>query len=237
MKTRVQTAAEKKSFGCGIFMSLLTCLLIATVFSSGCQTYKVEAFGVAKKKLQKNSTFVVVVRYDEKALEKQDAKRLRKMTERALTKKGLVLVENKETADTVVIVRCIIGPPHKRKKTEYISKPDPEVYAEEPYTDSEFAVVNWNPSETAVEVEYTVYTKCLVMRGFPGKKHSGNVTKPKELWRVEVRDTNEVGELKTMMPYLVIAATKYAGKTIDGSKNVRIRINGKKVRDLEAAAE
>ncbi len=116
-------------------------------------------------------------------------------------------------------------------------EPSSTPYPDPAYEDSEFAVVNWNSPEKSVEVDYTVFTKCLVMRGYSGKKYFRNTTKPKELWKVEVRDTNKVSELKTIMPYLVIAAAKYAGDTIKGVKNVRIRKDGKRVRELQAAVE
>jgi len=230
-------AAGKKSFGCGVvtFFSLL--LLITVVFSSGCQTYTIGVSGVSQEKPQTNSTFVVVVSCDEKMLDKESSQQLRKMTEHVLTKKGLVLAENKAIADTVVVVSCDISAPEKRTRTEYVVEPSSIPYADEAYDDSEFAVVNWNSPEKAVKIDYTVFTKHLVMRAFSGKKYSGNSTKLKPLWKVEARNTDEVSNLKTMMPYLVIAAAKYAGDTIDGIKNVKIAKDGKKVRELQTAVE
>jgi len=220
-------------------MFLSTGLLIAVVFSSGCQTYDVGVSGVSQEKPQKNSTFVVVVRCDEKLVDKEDSQQLKKMAELVLEKKGLVLVENKDQADTVVVVDCDISGPKKRTRTEYVSKPCPVTfnYGVGPYDDDEFAVSQWSQCEDPVEVNYTVYTKSLVMRGFRGKKHSGNVAQPKQLWRVEARDTDEVSNLATMMPYLVIAAEKYAGDTTNGFKVVSIPVDGKEVRELKEAAE
>ena len=234
----IQMTAGKKSFGGGVFM-LLSVGLLAVVLSSGCQTYDVGVSGVAQEKPQKNSTFVVMVRCDEKVVGKECPPRLKKMAELVLEKKGLMLVENKDQADTVVVVDCDISGPQKRTRTEYVSKACPVTfnYGVGPYEDDGFAVSQWNQCENPVEVNYVVYTKSLVMRGFLGKKHSGNATAPKQLWRVEARDTNEVSNLKTMLPYLVIAAGKYAGDTTKGFKIVSILEDGKEVRDLKEAVE
>ena len=237
VKIEIQTAVGKKSFGCGAFRFLSLLLLITAVFSSGCQTYTIGVSGVGQEKPQTNSTFVVVVRCDEKMLDKESSRQLREMAEHVLMQKGLVLAENKATADTVVVLNCGVSAPEKRTRTEYVVEPSSTPYADEAYEDSEFAVVNWNSPEKIVKVDYTVFTKRLVMRAFPGKKHSGNSTTSKPLWKVEAKNTDEVSNLKTMMPYLVIAAAKYAGDTIDGVKNVKITKDGKKVRELLTAVE
>lgn len=236
-----QTAAGKKSFSGGVFMFLSVLLLITAVFSSGCQTCTIGVSGVSQEnfKLQANSTFVVVARCDKKIVDKQNSQRLKRMAEVMLAKRGLVLVENKDAADTVVVVYCDISAPQKRTRTEYVSKPCPVTfdYGVGPYDDDEFAVEQWNQCEQPVEVNYVVYTKSLIMRGFLGKKHSGNARQPKQLWRVEARDTDEVSNFKTVMPYLVIAAAKYAGDTTSGFKIVKIPEDGKQARQLKEAAE
>jgi hypothetical protein len=236
----IQTTAGKKSFGGRVFVFLSAGLLITTVFSSGCQTYNVGVSAVAEQKPQKNSTFVVLTRCHEKLVSKECSQQLTKMTERVLANKGLMLIEDKDQADTVVIVECDISAPQKRTRTDYVEKPCPVTfnYGAGPYDDDEFAVEQWNQCEEPVQVNYVVYTKSLIMRGFRGKKHSGNETTPKQLWRVEARDTDEESNLTTMMPYLVIAAGKYAGDTTNGGfKIVRIQDGGKEVRDLKEAVE
>ena len=180
-----------------------------------------------------------MVRCDEKLVTKECSQQLKKMTGRILSSRGLILVEDKDQADTVVVVNCDISGPQKRTRTEYVSKPCPVTfnYGIGPYEDDGFAISQWNQCEEPVQVNYVVYTKSLVMRGFLGKKHSGNATTPKQLWRVEARDTDEESKLTTMMPYLVIAAGKYAGETTNGFKIVRISEGGKEVRNLKQSVE
>ncbi|MCK5113217.1 MAG: hypothetical protein KAR11_00450 [Phycisphaerae bacterium] len=229
-----QIITGKKTLGV-----LLVLLLTAAIFSAGCQTYNVGVSGVSEQKPAKGTSFVVRVRCDKNLIDGNCSKQMHEMIEHALAKKGWVLIDDKDHADVVVVADCDISGPQKRTKTEYVEKACPATfdYGAGPYDDDEFAVEQWNRCEEPVQVNYTVYTKSLVLRGYRGKKHSGSDKTPKQLWRVEARDTDEESKLGAMIPYLVSAAAKYAGENTNGFKIVRIPEGSRAIRQMQEAAE
>jgi len=132
--------------------------------------------------------------------------------ENALSQKGYIRKNSKEGTDLLIRLAYWIGEPQTTTSTQTYTTGTGYSY---PVGWMWYTVPPQTHQETTTE---TLYKKTLVLEAYNLK----DTARQSQLWKISLRSTNPIGDLRFFLPYMITAGVPYFGVDSGGEKEIDI---------------
>lgn len=196
---------------------------IIAVLISGCATTSPPSISmavdsiVARNASLKGRTYVITSDMENISDNDLEFQEITRYVNNALSSKGYMRTDNKQTADLLICLRYGIGTPQKSYQTHTTPGMVMPIYG----------IWMSTPSK-AQTIEITTYVATLVLEAYELK----DLNRKSQLWKTTTKLTTYKPDLRAVLPFMVAASSDYFGINTEKQINITIREDDPKVQNI-----